>query len=208
MLTLHRTRFILALTLAALVAAPSALADESLPDCEDGQENPLAGTGATLCEGEHWDGQDPSGADAVGISVGAAGSPTPQDPVHVHAYTNGRSVFVNGAAFGAGESSAFVDADSGTVSWWGRDGTNVLLGGTPIEGLFETLDAALGRSNPGGDGNAIAWVVGFSSHAVASASGEPAPWGEPTGEGDCTQAEYESSPCARDDTAVTLVLLP
>lgn len=187
---------------AAATAAPS----ESHPDCEAGQENRLAPAPVMLCEGEHWDGQDPfEDGEGLVVRYGAPGSPSPAAPASAGVHVHGGAVFVFGTLYGAGESSLWVDAASGTVAWWARDGTNQLLADTPVVIVMTSVDDALGRGNAGGDGNAVAWLVGLAS-TLAHTAGAPGPAGEQTGEGDCDQATYAASDCARDDTAVTIVL--
>lgn len=61
-----------------LLAPLAAATDETDPDCEAGQRDQLAWEGATLCEGEHWDGQD-----ASGVGTGCDGTTLDPDAVAV-----------------------------------------------------------------------------------------------------------------------------
>lgn len=199
----------LLLALAALAASGAATADSSHPDCEPGQPSRLAGVALLrLCEGGHWEGASPLGANEVGVRYGSGPAMSVSDPAHAAALTDLSDVYVSLALLHVGQASAFASVSSGTVAVWAKDDSERSVAGTPVVGLLVQADHALGRPNPGADGNVLWWAATLPAHA-ARAAGRSVPVlsDQPhAGEGDCDAGPDASGACRRDNVAFTLVL--
>ncbi len=217
------------LALGLVLAAPAAFADEKHPDCEEYQDtyfypdntdeegnrqkNPEK---TRVCEGEHWDGQDTTNSSDEPTQATTDGENTyvslfaykdPESPdvdqngvldaFHMRLSMDGSEhVYFYGGLYGVGETAADVNTADKRAAWYGKDGTNQgPLGPVWMEiiDLYNRDDA----DADGADGNFIAWVVGESGML---------PQGMATGENDCTQHEYQTSDCTRDNTAITMEL--
>lgn len=209
--------------LLTLLAAPGALADETMADCEAGQ--PWVGHPSTrmvpevydglgrpgearMCEGEHWDGQDQvqpaSGASESGVACLDA------DP-------DADDLFVGycmGPTNGAERERDFATVANGSSPAGAR------LGSTGGDETFAGVDAMfVGKAMlyvGAQDGLTVGLYVrdNTPSNLLATAvSGTGITRGY-VAEGDCTHEEYERQDpswqrpsCGRDNTAVTVELL-
>lgn len=199
---------------AALALSAIAAANESHPDCEAGQPNRADGAPFMVCEGEHWDGQDPNSSQGSGLTTdfnneaawvnfgGSSdpGEPTVGNPLFVRASVqfagSEQGVYTSQGLFGVGSEAVYAGS-GGEVVWYGRDNTNQL-------GVFGPVIAAINDDPEEGDadGNILAWIVGFQANTGVPLAAFK------TGEADCSQAEYQESDCERDNTAVTVDLVP
>ncbi len=221
---------LISLILGLALAAPLALADEAHPDCEEyqttyaypenrdesGDRQPVEDK-PRICEGEHWDGEDTTAspdtethalADADGVYVSLF---TGKDPVTPDAEENGATdafhtrlsiqmtdgvhVYYYGALYGLGEMATDASSTGKYGAIWLKDGTNQ----GPLGPIWEAFIRGINNDadEGGADGNLLAWIVGDLGLL---------PQGMKTGEDDCTQVEYQTSDCERDNTAMTIEL--
>lgn len=184
-----------------LVASPLATADETHPDCEAGQPGltytgPLAApTEGRVCEGEHWDGQDPVYQDGARSDQPCASD---VDPSRVH------FSFCQSADAKEEESNVLQAKPVGVrVSSDGAQhyvALNIDQVGQAIVYTDGTLAAAY--IEDGNILNAVAIVVSSAGVTRGHVS-----------EDDCNQETYQQGAmendrqkCGRDNTAITVVL--
>lgn len=221
-----RNLVLLGLT-AALCVSAFVVADETAPDCETNQKAgqgdkisersaPLrSGQGSGACEGEQWDGQDSVNQNTAGVNAGAAGNQPnindngPQDALHlrVSAATSG-AAYARTDIFGVGAAAAYTDGTTSAV--YLQDYSDSLsqatgLGDEYMLAYNAAHDAAFGTTHDYSD-NWLAGAVHLAHITQGENFGEESP--------SCTQdagtsgASYADGTCNRDNTAVTVELVP
>lgn len=187
-------------------------------------------TGVGACEGEHWEGEDQNGcAGGTGVTTltnggvcasyngaGASGWKKPNpgtngatDAVNVQASGSAASgASVCTGIFGVGNTCAAAVPTSGgaAVAWYGHDNTDQTTSATGTAGTFNMAynmahsAAGFGGHAAGPQGNVLAAAIHFAHVTIGQDVTE-----EST---NCTQDSYVAGNCGRDNTAITVEIIP